>query len=519
MLTKRQKQILDFVTSYDKRKGFAPSLKETKKHFGLKSESTIHEHLEILREKGYLQKQKNQPRGIELKKLDELIRIPVLGYIAAGQPIEAIEVPDSVIMMPKNEIGRQGEFYALRVGGDSMIEEGIFDGDTVVIKKQEVADDGQTVVAIIDDNEATLKKIYRGKNRFRLQPANQTMLPIFRKEVEIRGVVIKIIRNLENEIKKDNSSLISAQTLEERKRIFLNRIKSINGNSRNKYKRVAVSPIRYAGGKSLGVGFIVELIPNNTKRIISPFIGGGSVEIACSKYLGLEVIGFDIFDILVNYWKTQINNSKELFQKLSLFKPSQEVYKEIKEKLKAHWKNEKKLPMIDLAAHYYFNHNLSYGPGFLGWPSNVYLNQERYQTMLEKVRDFYPRNLKVECLSFEKVFEKYPNDFFYCDPPYLLGEDTKMFRGIYPMRNIPIHHNGFKHDKLRDLLKNHKGGFILSYNNCKTIKDWYKEYRQYFPEWQYTMGQGETRIGKNRKNGNNNHIKESHEILIFCPPR
>ena len=139
--------------------------------------------------------------------------------------------------------------------------------------------------------------------------------------------------------------------------------------------------------------------------------------------------------------------------------------------------------------------------------------------MLEKVKNFRVKNMRVEAASFEKAFKKYPNDFFYCDPPYLLGHDTKMFRGIYPMRNIPVHHNGFDHEKLRTLLMNHKGGFILSYNDCGTIRDWYKDYEQLYPTWQYTMGQGETRIGKNRKEKDTNHIKESHEIIIYCPPR
>jgi len=94
-----------------------------------------------------------------------------------------------------------------------------------------------------------------------------------------------------------------------------------------------------------------------------------------------------------------------------------------------------------------------------------------------------------------------------------------MFRGIYPMRNIPVHHNGFPHKALRDLLKNHKGGFILSYNNCPTMKEYYKEFQQFFPTWQYTMGQGETRIGKNRIENGDNHIKHSHEIVIFSPPK
>ena len=314
-----------------------------------------------------------------------------------------------------------------------------------------------------------------------------------------------------------NFSISNPETLDQRKKLFLNSIKSTNKNSSWQYKRVVVSPIRYAGGKSLAVGFLVELLPNNIKRLISPFMGGGSFEIACSKYLDLEVIAFDIFDILMNYWEVQINNPEALFKKLSTFEPNAKTYKEVKERLKAHWQNKNKLSSIDLAAHYYFNHNLSYGPGFLGWASKIYFKKERYKVMLEKVRAFNPGNLKVECSSFEQVFSRYPHDFFYCDPPYLLGQDTKMFRGVYPMRNIPIHHKNFDHEKLRDLLKEHKGGFILSYTNCKTIRDWYSEYKQYFPSWQYTMGQGETRIGKYRPDGN--YVKKSHEIIIFSPPR
>jgi len=515
MLTKRQKNILDYVNKYIKENDYAPTFEEIKRHFRLSSVATVHQHVEALREKGYL---KNSSRSIELNrkiKSSDLAEIPIVGTITAGKPIEAIEVPDETISIPNEGLGKSNHYYALRVAGNSMIEEGIFDGDIVVIKKQPVAENGQTVVAIIDDNEATLKRIYRERNRFRLQPANQEILPLYRKEVEVRGIVVKIIRDLENK----TSKTIAAEIFEAKKKSFLESIKGNSSNGRNKYKRVVETPIRYAGGKSLAVGYIVELLPNNIKRLISPFFGGGSVEIACNKHLDLEVIGFDIFDILVNYWKIQISNPKALFRKLSLFKPDKKTYNEVKKRLKVHWENKIKLSPIDLAAHYYFNHNLSYGPGFLGWPSQVYLNEKRYKIILERVKNFSVKNLRVECASFEEVFKRYPNDFFYCDPPYYIGKDSKMFKGIYPMRNIPIHHKGFKHELLRDLLKEHKGGFILSYTNCPTIREWYKEFQQFFPSWQYTMGQGETRIGKNRRNRNSNHIKASHEIIIYCPPK
>jgi len=511
MLTKKKKQILDYIKRYIKKHDYSPSLEEMAEHFKLVV-STIHQHIDELKRDGYLDKLDNQPRTIQIsenKKSRDLVEIPLLGVIAAGQPIEAIENPE-VITIPKIQLSKHGEYYALKAQGDSMIDDGIFDGDIVVIKKQPTANNGQTVVAVIDENEATLKRFYKEKGRIRLQPANQSMLPIYRKEVEIRGIVIQIIRNLENENLNDFAT---------KKKIFLASIKSNNVNSHNEYKRVIETPLRYAGGKSLAVGYVVELLSNNIKRLISPFFGGGSVEIACNKYLGLKIIGYEIFDILVNYWNVQINNPEALYNKLYQFKPNKSAYEEVKEKLKAHWKNQKKLNSLDLAAHYYFNHNLSYGPGFLGWPSRVYLNQERYKTMIERVRDFSVKDIEIRCASFEEAFKKYPNDFFYCDPPYFLGGDSKMFRGIYPMRNIPIHHNNFDHEELRNLLKKHKGGFVLSYNDCSTIRNWYSEFKQSFPKWQYTMGQGETRIGENRINGNHNHIKESHEILIYCPPK
>src|SRR3989339_1606388 len=202
MITKKQKQVLDFIKSYKTAKGYAPSLEEISRKFKLASVSTAHYYIKKLQEAGQLNKTINQPRGVSAIEQKQTIEIPILGAIAAGQPIEAIEVPNEMITITKDEIGKQGKHYALRVQGNSMIDEGIFDGDIVVIRKQEVADNGQTVVAIIDDNEATLKKLYREKGRFRLQPANPTLFPIYRKEVEIRGVVVKIIRDLETQIEK-----------------------------------------------------------------------------------------------------------------------------------------------------------------------------------------------------------------------------------------------------------------------------------------------------------------------------
>lgn len=195
--TSRQKQILDYTREYIRDNGISPTFEEIRKQFRLKAVSTVHEHVNALVSKGLLSKNEATTRGLELKNEQrKLIEIPVLGTIAAGYPIEAIEDRQEVVAIASDQIKDAHGHYALRVSGDSMVEEGIFDGDLVVIKKQSVAENGQTVVAIIDDNEATLKKIYREKGKFRLQPANQALLPFYRKDVEIRGVVIQVIRNL-----------------------------------------------------------------------------------------------------------------------------------------------------------------------------------------------------------------------------------------------------------------------------------------------------------------------------------
>ncbi len=202
-ITKKQKQVLDFINTYILENGISPTIEEIRKKLKLKAVSTIHEHINSLKEKGYLSKSENSARSITLEKeIKTVLEIPIMGKIKAGAPIEAIEDFQGTIAVSNPNIKNSKEYYALRVSGDSMIEEGIFDGDIVIIKKQSVAENGQTVVAIIDDNQATLKKLYKENNKFRLQPRNPNMKPLFRTDVEIRGVVIQIIRNVSNEPEK-----------------------------------------------------------------------------------------------------------------------------------------------------------------------------------------------------------------------------------------------------------------------------------------------------------------------------
>jgi|TARA_B100001094_G_scaffold320854_1_gene367689 DNA adenine methylase len=291
--------------------------------------------------------------------------------------------------------------------------------------------------------------------------------------------------------------------------------------------------IRYAGGKSKAIKHITPFVDNYDK-IVSPFLGGGSLEVHWAGNLNKQVIGYDIFDMLVIFWKELLNNPIKLSETLKNITPDTDEYKRIKEILMTldntqemlkDWKTDyyKRENIIELenitkAAYYYFNHNCSYGPGYLGWGSSVYLKQDKWNKMVEKIKNFKCSNLSVYQLPFEKSIKKHTNDFLYLDPPYFLekDKDNKMHKGMYPMKNIDIHHSGFDHELLRDLLLNHKGDFVISYNNCETIREYYKDFDFYFPEWSYSMSNGETRIGKNRKEFNNNEIvKKSHEILII----
>jgi len=196
MLTKRQKQVLDFIKTYKNKRDYAPSLEEIKKHLRLSSVSTAHYHVQALQNSGYLRKDENQPRALDVFAKQKLIQIPLLGKIAAGTPIEAIEDKES-IAVPQDKIRTGNNCFALQVVGTSMIDENIDDGDIVIVKKQGTAENGQKVVALINNSEATLKQLFREKGRIRLQPANSRMQPIFvnPEDLLIQGVVVDVIKS------------------------------------------------------------------------------------------------------------------------------------------------------------------------------------------------------------------------------------------------------------------------------------------------------------------------------------
>jgi repressor LexA len=197
MLTKRQKELVDYLDAYISKAGYAPTLDEIGQHFGLSSLATIHKHLTNLERKGMIRRKWNRSRALEVvpqQRRAAAIELPLVGRVAAGVPIEPIEENDT-IAVPEELVGR-GETFVLRVKGTSMVQEGILDGDFVVVQGRNTADNGDTVVALVR-GEATVKRFYREKaGMIRLQPANDALTPIIVRgnEVEIRGVVVAVMR-------------------------------------------------------------------------------------------------------------------------------------------------------------------------------------------------------------------------------------------------------------------------------------------------------------------------------------
>jgi repressor LexA len=196
ILTKRQKELLDYLESHIRRRGYAPTLQEIGHRFGLGSVATVHKHLANLERKGAIRRKSHQSRAIELVPLRRRLmasELPLLGHVAAGEPIEVVEVPDTIAVPEELAAGKDS--FVLEVKGNSMIDEGIFDGDYIVVASRQTAANGETVVAVID-GAATVKKFYRERGRIRLQPANDTVAPIVVRDraVQIRGVVIALMR-------------------------------------------------------------------------------------------------------------------------------------------------------------------------------------------------------------------------------------------------------------------------------------------------------------------------------------
>ncbi len=196
-LTKRQREILDFLTTFIPQHGYAPSLEEVGRRFNLSSLATVHKHLTNLHDKGFIKRTWNRSRSIELMPSltgRRAVELPLLGFVAAGTPIEAV-VGNEAFAVPESFVGKH-ETYVLRVRGDSMIDEQIKDGDFVIVEDRKTAENGEMVIALINGTEVTLKKFYRDNGSIRLQPANPGMQPLLvdADRVQVQGVVVGVMR-------------------------------------------------------------------------------------------------------------------------------------------------------------------------------------------------------------------------------------------------------------------------------------------------------------------------------------
>ena len=199
IIYRRQKQILTFIKNYIAKFGQAPTLVEIANKMGVKSLSTVHEHLQGLERKGIIKKSSGFARSIDIidKKISKIVKgieLPLLGYIAAGSPIEPYTDPNASFTVSPNMVSANKKSYVLQVRGQSMIEEGILDGDYVVVEDTSQAQDGDIVVAMVENGIVTLKRFFKEKNRIRLEPANSAMAPIYSKNVTIQGKCVGVIR-------------------------------------------------------------------------------------------------------------------------------------------------------------------------------------------------------------------------------------------------------------------------------------------------------------------------------------
>lgn len=202
-LYKRQKQILDFIRQYIQKFGYSPTLQQIADAIEVNSLATVHEHLQAMTKKGIIRRYDGAVRGIEIIGDDSEskligIELPVLGYIAAGAPIEPITDPNITLEISQSLLSGKKRAFVLQVKGESMIDDGILPDDFVVVEEQEEAKNGDIVVALLDNGFATLKRYYREASRIRLEPANSKMMPIFATKVKIQGKVVGVIRKFQS---------------------------------------------------------------------------------------------------------------------------------------------------------------------------------------------------------------------------------------------------------------------------------------------------------------------------------
>lgn len=304
MLTKRQKEVLEFVKKHISVKGYAPSLEEVKKHFKLSAISTAHHHIKALVEGGYLLKNEYHPRAISVKKPQEgITEIPLVGTISAGQPIDAFQEVEQVeiplALLPQTS----KTYFALKVKGDSMIDDGILDGDTIIAEKTTTANNGDLVVALTDNNEATLKYFYREKNRVRLEPRNPVYEPIFLNSVQIQGKFVNLIRKTQQQ----PQTLPSDTTLEREK---LEKMYAPLLTKKFEFRKLVTYvpnkktpifnwfPYKEGFSRDLVIKMLNEFKVPQGGNVLDPFGGCGTTVLTC-KQQGFNSAAVDILPIAV----------------------------------------------------------------------------------------------------------------------------------------------------------------------------------------------------------------------------
>lgn len=197
-LTPRQEMILNYIQKVIDERGYPPSVREIGEAVGLKSSSTVHSHLVNLEKRGYIRRDQTKPRAIEIiGNNSSIVRVPVVGDVAAGNPILAVENPECTFPLPVSFLNTTNKVFMLTAKGNSMIKAGILNGDYLIVSQQNTAEDGDIVVALVNDEEATVKRFFKEKDCIRLQPENDFMEPIRTKNVKILGKVIGVLRKIE----------------------------------------------------------------------------------------------------------------------------------------------------------------------------------------------------------------------------------------------------------------------------------------------------------------------------------
>lgn len=465
-LTPKQKQILDFITDYTEKNGYSPSLDEISRKFKRRV-PTIFQHIESLKAKGFLLKTSNISRGIQLNTAQD--EVMLLGLIAAGQPIEPIENPDP-IKIPTGMINKPGNYYALQVKGDSMIEEGIADEDIIVIRHQKTADNGDVVIAITEKG-ATLKKFRKKNGSVFLEPRNKEYNNIFPKSLEIRGVLLGLIRSI-NSSKSLSSPIIS--------KIIANFPFTNNSTRISTESKEAKPFIQWVGGKREMIPQYKPFIPNKYRTYFEPFLGGGAM------FFHLKPKNAILSDnnlMLIKTYEGVRDNPDKVISILKLLKQkhSKELYMEIRN-IDRKFNILEDLESAEIAARFIYLNQTGFNGVYrvnkkdqFNVPIGSSLNRLICdKNNLLKVSAFL-KSITIKYADFDTIINSIgKDDFVYLDPPYYPVSKYSDFTR-YTKEKF------YKEDQARlkravDVLSRKGTKVMLSNSDCEFIKNLYKKY-------------------------------------------